>query len=502
MRKLSEYNENTSNYELFSFLHDRIINREVTTFSQLKSLVEPLLSNKRIHPVIMRAFELVKRLYWGFFAGISPVTHQKLWSQLVIPDTLFPDAGDMKRTISISNLYVVMMDIHGYTKFCQSTRNNLSMLHNLDKTINTTIRLIAAQCQSECRREQGDEIVLVAASATDALTSAIGIIDYFAKTNILNDPSVTTKRIGAATALPVFNISAGIAGGNTTIPLIITEQGDLSGFLLNTAARLQSHANTLSPKESRLMITKQVEMNFVKENQRESLCSHIAKNEVIYFFDTGMIEFKGVLLPTCEAIFDKNDQYKQRFSGEMSRLFDSVRTSQWEHQIFSDLMDLLVRSSTVMLPFSIELKEPLFNTTVVNNDTLVRMCQTAKKSYMNEDYSYAVMLLHEFTSMLEQIPRYDHLILDYLKGITEKYDFILNMYNESIDKEIEANARRIFSDEHLKTYFAAKNATDLLEKLLSMGRTSPELRQKRILWHNLIQLYKDSMVFTLYSGKK
>ena len=35
--------------------------------------------------------------------------------------------------------------------------------------------------------------------------------------------------------LPDFRISAGIAGGNLTTPLIITESGLLSGFLINTA---------------------------------------------------------------------------------------------------------------------------------------------------------------------------------------------------------------------------------------------------------------------------
>ena len=502
MTSIADYNDDTSNDELFCFLYEAIINRDITTFSQLKNLMLPILKNKKVRPIVIKAFNLIKRLYWGFFADIDPSMHKKLWNEIVIQDSLFPNAGDLKRTISISNLYIGMMDIHGYTKFCQSTRNNLSMLHNFDRVINNEIRKIAMCCNAECRREAGDGIVLVAASASDALTATLGIMDYFAKTNMLKDPSLPTRRSGVSNALPAFTISAGIAGGNTSIPLIITEQGELSGFLLNIAARLQSHANTLSSKDARIMITKQVQMNFTKENLRPPQC-FIFKNNMLYFFDTGIIEFKGVMLPTCEVIFTKEDQYKQFLSAEMSKLFVSVRSSLWEKQIFSDLMNLIIKSLMVMPTFQIKLKEPILHTTIITNESIIRMCQKAEKSYsVDEDYAYAIMTLHEFSNLLEQIPRYDHLILDYIKGITEKYDFILEMYLSFIDKEIESNAPRIFYGDQLKTYYNVKGASETLERLISLGRVSPEIPQKRVLWYNLIQQHKDKMAFTPYSGKK
>ncbi|MDR2149645.1 MAG: hypothetical protein LBO67_02260 [Spirochaetaceae bacterium] len=503
MTAITNYNENTSNYELFCFLYEAIINREVTTFLQLKALAAPVLKDKRVSPVIMKAFELIKRLYWGFFANILPSSHKKLWHEVVIPDPQFPYAGDLKRTISISNLYVAMMDIHGYTKFCQNTRNNLSMLHNFDKTINKEIRNIAVYFNAECRREAGDEIVLVAASANDALSATLGIMDYFAKTNILNNPEIPTQRTGNSLALPTFAISAGIAGGNTTIPLIITEQGDLSGFLLNTAARLQAHANSLSSHDARLMVTKQVQMNFKKENTSQEAQSFIFQRNLLYFFDTGIIEFKGVMLPTCEVVFTEHDQYKQHLSAEMSQLFNSVRSALWEQQIFNDLMKLIVKSVTVMPAFRIKLKEPILYMTVITNESIISLCQKAEKSYaMDEDYTYALMILHEFAALLEQIPHYDHLILDYLKGITDRYDFILKLYQEFIDKEIDAKAHRIFYGDNLKAYYEAKKAVETFNWLMSMGRVSAEIPQKRVLWYNLIHQHKDEMVFTPYSGKK
>jgi hypothetical protein len=501
VKDLTDYNENTSDYELFSYLYDRIISREITVFSQLREFAASVIRDKRSHPVILRVFELIKRLNWGFFASISPGTHKKLWRELVIPDKLFPDAGDLKRTISISNLYIGMLDIHGYTKFCQDSRKNLSMLHTLDRTINNEIQTICAQCGAVSQRERGDEIVLVAAAATDAITATLGIMDYFGKTDVVGDPAIATKRTGDATILPVFKLSAGITGGNTSIPLIITEQGNLSGFLLNTGARLQTRANELSSKESRIMITKQVYMNFQKENAVEK--SVLFRKNTLYFFDTGMIEFKGVQLPTCEVVFKSEERYKEKFSEELVRLFGSIRESLWEQRIFLDLMDLLAKVAHEMPDFTVTPPQPINGMRTIANDSFINLCRQAMKAYMqDEDYFTAVNLLHEFINIIEMIPIFDRLILDYVRGVTDKYDLLLKSYLESIDKEIDEKATMIFTGNYLKTWYAAKNGASIYEKLKNIGRKSNVITKKKNLWYSLIKQYQDEMVFTLYSGKK
>lgn len=164
-----------------------------------------------------------------------------------------------------------MCDIHGYTKFCMESRKNLSMMHTLDWAIENEIKRISTACGAISQRERGDEMVIVAASATDALMCTLCIIDYFGKTDVVGDPNIPTKRSGNAEALPVFKITAGITGGNTQSPLIITERGNLAGFLLNSGARLQTRANELSPKESRVMIAKQVMMNYEKRKRKKQM---------------------------------------------------------------------------------------------------------------------------------------------------------------------------------------------------------------------------------------
>jgi hypothetical protein len=86
VKDLNEYTETTSEYELFSFLCDKIVSKEISKFSQLKELVTPILKSQRTHPIIMRAFELLKKLNWGFFSEMTKETHLRFWRELVIPD--------------------------------------------------------------------------------------------------------------------------------------------------------------------------------------------------------------------------------------------------------------------------------------------------------------------------------------------------------------------------------------------------------------------------------
>jgi len=500
VKDISEYNSGMTEYEFFSFLYEKIMSKELTTFSKLKEYVAPVLRDKWTGPVIMRAFQLLKRLNWGFFSAICPNTHKKLWKEMVIPDRDFPEAGDLKKTLQISNLYIAMCDIHGYTKFCMESRKNLSMMHTLDWAIENEIKRISTQCGAIAQRERGDEMVIVAASATDALMVTLCIIDYFGKTNIVNDPAISTKRTANAENLPVFKITAGITGGNTQSPLIITERGNLAGFLLNSGARLQTRANELSPKESRVMIAKQVMMNFEKESSGSSCV--LSGNDSIYFFDTGHIEFKGVMIPTCEVVFDKNERYKEKFAEEITKLFASIRDNLWEQRIYQDLMDLLTKAAQSMPKFSITPQQPIQGMQTITNDSYVQICRQALKAYCrDEDYYLAVELLQNLIYLSEQIQSFDRLILDYMAGVADKYKLLLDAFESHIDKEVEEKAVQIFG-EHFKTWTAAKNGVQIYEKMRGIGRKSKEIAKKKNLWLSMLSQNKEKMEFTLYSGKK
>jgi hypothetical protein len=248
------------------------------------------------------------------------------------------------------------------------------------------------------------------------------------------------------------------------------------------------------------MITKQVALSYAKENSVAK--SSLAKNDVVYCFDTGMIEFKGVQLSTCEVVYKSEDRYKEQFSDEMNKLFASARDGLWEQRIFMDLMELLGKTAAVMPPFNVNLRFPINGMVAVNNSTITELCQKGVDAYAQEEYPQAVLILKQFTLLLDQIPGYDRLILDYVKGITDKYDALLKNYEAAFNREVEEKANIIFTGNNLKTYYAAKNGVSVYEDLRSVGRKSPALTPKRTRWINLIRQSKDDMEFTLYSGKK
>jgi len=501
LKDIGEYSSATTEYELFSFLYDKVLSKEIKTFSKLKELASAALKDKQAQPAIMKVFELLKRMNWGFFSGINPGTHLKLWKELVIPDKDFPEAGDIKKTLQISDLYVAMLDIHGYTKFCMESRKNLSMMHTLDWAIENEIKRISTLCGAVMQRERGDEMVVVAASATDALKTTLCIIDYFGKTNVVCDPNVPVKRTGNAEALPVFKITAGITGGNTQSPLIITERGNLSGFLLNSGARLQTRANELSPKDSRIMIARQVMMNYEKENAYNK--GVLARNNAIFFFDAGLIEFKGVMIPACEVVFDEKQRYKEKFSEEMVKLFASIRDNLWEQRIVQDMLELLIKVARTMPVFSITLPKPIYEMQTITNDSYIELCRNAMKAYCTEeDYYMALDFLQSLVDISEQAPNFDRLVLDYMKGIVNKYKFILDAFEVHIDREVDEKAEDIFQGNNYKTWLAAKNGSQVYKKLLTIGRKSHAITKKKNIWLNLISKNKDKMEFTLYSGKK
>jgi hypothetical protein len=89
-----------------------------------------------------------------------------------------------------------------------------------------------------------------------------------------------------------------------------------------------------------------------------------------------------------------------------------------------------------------------------------------------------------------------------MRGISEKYTLLLEDFRAYIDKEVDEKADQIFQGNYYKAWLAAKNGSQMFEKLKVAGRKSPDISKKKNIWLNLIAQNKEKMVFTLYSGKK
>jgi hypothetical protein len=209
------------------------------------------------------------------------------------------------------------------------------------------------------------------------------------------------------------------------------------------------------------------------------------------------------MIPTCEVVFEKSERYKEKFSADINKLFGAIRENLWEQRIYVDTVGLLARVAQEMPKFTITPKEPINRMQTITNESFVQLCRYAHKAYaMDENYHEAVNFLKNFIELCEQIPSFDRLILDYLKGVTEKYSLMLNLYEDHIDREVDEKASTIFQGNNYRTWLAAKNGVQVFEKLKSIGRKSNDISMKKSLWFSLIKQNKEIMEFSLYSGKK
>jgi len=489
-----------SELKLFYHLYRLILGRQIRTFSALVDHMDEHDCSFVPDKVVMHGFRLLKELHWGFFRDLTSEQFPRLWGELVIPHRTFPAAGDLKRNITISNLYVALLDIHGYTRFCQESRRNLSHMRKLDEFLHSGVRRISGRNQALGHRERGDEIIVIAASATDAVKTTLEIIDSFSRRGTLQGMGVERDREEFQSVLPDFRVSAGIAGGNLTTPLIITESGLLSGFLINTAARLQTRANELAPKDSKCLVTQFVHKGFQKDSQSQPLPIH--QKGALHFLDNGIVAFKGVNVAALEVLFRKKDRYREKYDEQLTILYDSLKMGRWKERIFSDLMALIIRVCEVMPDVDVKVQHE-GKTVGLTNVGLIALCKHARELYENrEDYRSAVRLLLDLRTFCGAVDALDRLVVDYLNRIAESYKTLIDEFEEKLDVEIGAKLDSIFKPELRATYLAAQRSAETLEKLRTLAYRSNALHNKKAVWYKLIEDAGATLNVEIYSGKK
>ncbi len=479
-------------------LYDRIIAREITQISQVVDQTKSIpLDAQQRETMMQKAFFLIKTLNWGVFADLNVREYTVLWHELVLSHPSYKFAGDLKRSMTISNVFISMLDIHGYTAFCRQSKNNLSQLHELDNFLNTTIRDVAKNNGCIGNRERGDEIVLVGGRASDILKATFEIIQIFARENFFKqstnaDPSDKYNRI-----LPAFNISAGISGGNTNSPMIITRKGEISGFLLNTAARLQTRANKLAPKHTKIIIAKTVHTYLEKENRLQDFMKYID------FFDCGSIEFKGMSIANMEVLFREADKKKLKYQKVFLEMLSSLRQNLWKDRVMLDCLSTMDAVITILPPMRMEVALPGYKTLAISNDLLHRKITIIQNSFsIQDDYITAIIKFDELMVILQQVPDFEPIVLEYGQEINDRYKMILTHYEPELEREIEQKKGMIFSPQELRVYDYFKSNANSLELLAEKARKSPQLSQRKILWNSMIEKKKSELDFSLYSGKK
>ena len=439
MKDISEYASSTSPYELLTLLTEKIVRGELTTFKALRDYCAQLPDSPKVEAILRRAFDLQKKLYWGFFKDISPSTHPKVWSKVVVPDRKHRFAGDIKRLAAIPDVYMAIIDIHGYTRFCQKHRHNMSMLDLLDRVLQQDIPALASAHGVVSRRARGDEILLVSGSAADLFEVVFLIKRHMAKRGP-TEKSEPAQAGEGENALPAFEISAGIAGGAKYSQLVITRDGDLSGSIVNTAARLQARANKISPERTKILLAS---VTYQKLKGQPKPSSSYKYASAVDFFDTGMVEFKGINLSVIDTIFLPEEASRVEYRDRMGSLYDSVRQGMWASKVFADALNLMARIFSAN-PGGFTNEKTGAPIEATDSISAMQRIKKMQSLFAAERYEQAIADLSGLVSDYSRARERDLIVIEYLNIVRRNYRKLLAAFSKSLDREIDDHLEAIF----------------------------------------------------------
>ncbi|MGO8694425.1 MAG: hypothetical protein ACLQMF_12230 [Rectinemataceae bacterium] len=491
MKTIAEYDPTTSPYEVLSHLNDKILSGELTTFEALRAYAAPLPDDRRTEAILKRAFDLQKKLYWGFFKGIDAATFPRVWSEVVLPDRKYRFAGDLKRLMSIPDIYMGLLDIHGYTRFCHRHRANLSMLDMLDAMMQEVVPRIAAKVGVVSRRAHGDEILLLGPSAPDLLEATLLIMDYFSSRRRLSE-DLQHSRGKFDVILPGFQLSAGIAGGQKYTPLIITKDGDISGDIVNTAARLQARAGRISPDRNKILITSHVYQRLRAQTEGKSR----SFKEKVDFFNTGTVEFKGLSLAVYDIVFLPAESYRMTYRETMEELYESIDRGLWKSKVFEDTIKLMTRIAT-NIPEVGGHERPTARD--MSRGGLVARAKTTLDHFLGERFEKAIAAMGELVEDMGSMPGMDELALEYLGGIHRNYLTILRSFVENLDREVDEHPDAIYGPTEKQTFLTLRKHYSMFDGVREAARL--RVHNRKAVWYRVAEYSAPSLEIRIQSKK-
>ncbi len=479
-----------------------ILDGRISSFSELKAYIfsSKLSITKEELDVL---FDTVKKVHWGVFAEVNYEDFPELWRELVIPDSKYPTLyGDLKKSMVISNIFVALLDIHGYTAFCQKTRKNISSLHRLDKFVENIVKETAKKEGVLAIRERGDEILLIGANALAVLNATFKVIELFSKPMKVGNDDV---KAGEEVFLPPFNISGGIAGGYAFSPMIIGKNGDLQGFIINFAARLQTRANTIAPKSTKVVVDQIVYHKLISSNNIQSDKAKILKK--IKFLYHGELKFKGGELKVYEIYYKDEEKYKDLIAEYIAKLNKAIKNNEWQINVLPILCDIGMLVAENMPRIEEEVLvvyDDKVERIPVSNDYISTSFLHMKYSFKNsKDFHSFIKRFKMTVDIINKIDSFDPLVREYCNAIYEVYQKIFLEYNKLFALIVKDKPSDFLTIDEMETFLTYDSVKSRYEGIIKKLNSSPEFADKRnIIWLRAFNNIKNSIEFSIYFGKK
>jgi class 3 adenylate cyclase len=483
--------------DVFISCYDKIIARKIMTVGELLKYLEELGWDPRLESVIRRCYRLIREIHWGIFRDLDPDDHPDLWKSLTISNPTMPKVADLKRNVLVPNVYCGILDIHAYTDFCQRNRHNASILRTLDNIIQNDMREIANKNGCLSCRSAGDAIIVIGSSATDMIRACLGIIDLFSRRRVLQSALLSENRKGSSVVMQDFHVSAGIAGGLHYSSLIVTQDGDISGSVVNAAARLQGFAGTVAPDQSKVMVTSHVYSSYVKDVRGRQ-----SNGDGFNFFNCGRITFKGTSLSVFELLYSEREMKKVRYQKQYMALLRTLSKGTWSERLVPDIARLVLQ---VLNTTAIQRVEIVHRgkTRTYTNDVVVGLCNEAIELYeSSQDHRRVSSLLLQIADVLDAAAGFDPLVLAHLRQVTTVYDQMTREFESLQYQKIIANQDGLFSMKERDLIDRAGRLERARNQLLERGRRNNNIYSPAVLWNKVVSEYEGRWEFEVYSGKR
>ena len=455
-----------SRAEAVAFALEGIAAGEIRNIAELRIRTEAWPDGPFKHAAFQTGFELIKKLHWGYFESLDPERFPGLWTELVLPDQKWDFAGDLKRSIALPNLFIGLIDLHGYTKFCRENRKNLSRLTQLDAIIQHEVPKVVSRVGVLARRVRGDEILMIGASAADVIEAVLLAGEFFRHENVSPGNNEKFPNI-----FPRFEIAAGVAGGQGFTDLVVTEDGDLSGDAVNTAARLQSRAGRISPDRTRIMVTGNVERKLASETARGQDRIRYRLLSGVEFVDAGKVEFKGVTVAVCDAVFTNGpDVRRLEYRHALESLYESLDAGLWRGKVFEDAVRLAEFMGSV------------------EGDAMIAQSRLQSRlatvAFSQERYEDAVKEFGSLIELLASCRGVDPLALEYLRGVFGCYRRLAAAFEEALDSAMEASLSSLFAtDKDAASFKLLQTHHDTFLRVREAARL--RVRNRKTLWYRV-----------------
>lgn len=483
--------------DVFLACFDQIMARKIVSVGELLEYLEDLGWDPRLDRVIRRCYRLIRELHWGIFKDLDPEHHGQLWRAVTITNRAIPSVADLKRNVLVSDLYCAIMDIHAYTDFCHRNRHNSSMLRALDDLIQRDMKRIADKHGCISARSAGDVVIVIGSAPGDLIRACLGMIDLFSRKRLLQAASLTEDRKGTSVIMQDFSVSAGIAGGLKYSSLIITQDGDVSGSVVNTAARLQAFAGTISPNLSKIMVASHVYAGYMREPPaaRQEL-------QALRFFNCGRIQFKGVGVAVHELLYTEPEMKKARYQEAYDRLLALLAKRRWSDELVPSVTRLVLQ---VLQSAPIHRLEIEFDGSrqTFTNDAIVAFCKDTMTLYeSHRDHRTVSARLRLIASILDASSGFDTLVRAHFYQIVTVYDQMTREFEALQNEKLLENQEGLFSRKERSVIDRAARLERVRKSLIERGRKHNNIYSPAILWNKVVSDFDGKWEFEIYSGKR